>query len=451
MSSANPSDRASLFNVAMNRVAWAVVLACAGAASCGSGENATPTATEGGLADALAPDAPTTQEGSTAASDSTLDALAEMRANEDAAVEASGDSGHPWLLDAAIVARGSGVTNMDCRGAAACPHNQDTDLARFAGSDFLAYRHALSSIRGPNSAIVIATSSDAAAFATVAVLPAPNDRDIRAPHFFQAGGKLCIMAVTRLPVSSLRDANVDAVTDVTCSSDGSTWGPLLPIVASGWSLWRPELHAGTYYAAGTIDGDSRVALFSSADGVSWTQGSDIYAVAADTPTEAELVFLPSGRLLALVRLDGTDAELDGSMGRLRTKLCWADTPYTSFSCPSELSGARLDGPIAFLSANRLFVIARKHLQPSLRKRTALYELTGDFAGDALGLKERGELPSAGDTSYAGALPLDDGRWLISWYSGDVAKDEAADVGQASSTDVWKGVLDVLAIGDANDQ
>jgi hypothetical protein len=29
-------------------------------------------------------------------------------------------------------------------------------------------------------------------------------------------------------------------------------------------------------------------------------------------------------MLALVRMDGTDAELLGDQGRLRTKICWSD-------------------------------------------------------------------------------------------------------------------------------
>ena len=53
------------------------------------------------------------------------------------------------------------------------------------------------------------------------------------------------------------------------------------------------------------DGDKRVKLFSSANGTRWTAGAVIYDHAEDTPLETELWF----RLLALVRMDGTDEEL----------------------------------------------------------------------------------------------------------------------------------------------
>ena len=46
---------------------------------------------------------------------------------------------------------------------------------------------------------------------------------------------------------------------------------------------------------------------------------------------------------------------------------------------------RLDGPVAFHWGSRLFVVARKHLPgPGIRKRTALYEITGDLEGGPIG-------------------------------------------------------------------
>src|SRR5262249_14110215 len=157
------------------------------------------------------------------------------------------------------------------------------------------------------------------------------------------------------------------------------------------------------------DGDKAVALYSSSDGATWTKGADVYTVAADTPLETELTFMDGGKLLALVRMDGTDDELLGDAGRLRTAICWADPPYASFSCPNVFMGERLDGPLSFFHSGRLFVVARKHLMDADmtdRKRTALYEITGDFMnGGPVAIKEWGELPSAGDTSYAGQAAI----------------------------------------------
>ncbi|MGH7329048.1 MAG: hypothetical protein ACREJX_11925, partial [Polyangiaceae bacterium] len=78
-----------------------------------------------------------------------------------------------------------------------------------------------------------------------------------------------------------------------------------------------------------------------------------------------------------------------------------------------------------------------------RKRTALFEITGDFVGNAgLGIKDWGELPSAGDTSYAGIVQLDENRFETAWYSGDLAKDESWEFAIFDLTDIWKATLDL---------
>ena len=178
------------------------------------------------------------------------------------------------------------------------------------------------------------------------------------------------------------------------------------------------------------------------DGVTFSAGATVYDISAQTPLETELTFMPSGKLLALVRTDGDDTEIIGTED-VRTVVCWADPPYDSFSCPQTLDGVRLDGPLTFWWNGRLMVIARKHLGADGRKRTALYELGGTLEGGPLTIKEWGELPSAGDTSYAGVAPLGDGsgRVLASWYSGDIAQDETWVLGMYDATDIWQAVID----------
>jgi hypothetical protein len=201
---------------------------------------------------------------------------------------------------------------------------------------------------------------------------------------------------------------------------------------------------GVLYSAAYEDGDLRVVLYRSTDDENWTAGPEIYGVAADTPLEAELIFSPSGRrMLALVRMDGNDFELFGNRGRLRTKVCWAERPYDSFTCPQELDGVRLDGPVAFWWKKRLFVIARKHLPgDQIRKRTALYEITGNLEGGPIGIVEWGELPSAGDTSYAGIARIGGPRFLATWYSSPLAGDPSWITGFFGQTDIWQAELDL---------
>jgi hypothetical protein len=353
--------------------------------------------------------------------------------------------GGDWLSDAHVIVDGFDATNTDCR-AGICQHNENTDLTVFGGATYLVHRTAKSQVLGPNSSLRISRSDDhGRTWNLLVVLPAIDGRDLRDPCFYVIDGKLAIKALTRLPVSSFRDSGVDTIAVGSISMDGGqTWGPLAPIGPETWSYWRiRDDAAGVHHAAASEDGDRSVALFSSADGTTWAHGAEIYGHAEDTPLETELVFMPSGKLLALVRMDGTDAELLGNVGRLRTRVCWASPPYTAWDCSRELDGVRLDGPVAFFHGSRLFVIARKHfIEAADRKRTALYELTGDLDGGDLAIVEHGELPSSGDTSYAGVAPIDRDRVLVTWYTSPVTSDDAWAIAILGSTDIWQATIDL---------
>jgi hypothetical protein len=360
-------------------------------------------------------------------------------------VAACGGGGGDPITDAHIIVDGLDSTVTDCR-TGICPHNENTDLTVFDGATYLVHRTAMSQVLGPNSSLRISRSDDhGRTWNLLKVLPAIDNRDLRDPCFYVIDGKLAIKALTRLPVSSFRDSGVDTIAVGSISPDGGqTWGPLETIGPETWSYWRiRDDAAGVHYAAAYEDGDKSVALFSSVDGTHWTHSAEIYGHAEDTPLETELVFMPTGRLLALVRMDGTDQELLGNVGRLRTKVCWALPPYTAWDCSRELDGVRLDGPVAFFHGARLFVVARKHfIEEAGRKRTALYELTGDFNGGDLSIIEHAELPSAGDTSYAGVAPIDRDRVLVTWYSSPVMFDAAWATAIFGASDIWQATLDL---------
>ncbi len=346
-----------------------------------------------------------------------------------------------WLSGAKRVVAGPDETYADCR-TNICRHNENTDLVVWNGATWFIHRTAISQVLGPNSALHVYKSTDeGATFTETARIDAPADRDIRDPHFYVVGGVLHVKTLTRLPVLSTRDSNVDTIAMEMHTTDGTSWSPLVPVGPETQSFWRIKEHAGTFYTAAYEDGDQRVTLFSSTDGVAWTKGAEIYGVSEDTPLETELVFMPSGKMLALVRMDGTADELLGDSGRLRTKVCWSDPPYATFACPQELAGQRLDGPLAFFVGDRLFVIARKHLQGTGKKRTALFELGGTLEGGPLTIQDWGEFPSAGDTSYAGIAMRSDGTALVSWYAGRLDKDEPWALGMFGVTNIWHGFVD----------
>jgi hypothetical protein len=337
-----------------------------------------------------------------------------------------------------VLVVGVGVQDHDCRGGI-CQHNENTDLVRYKGAIWLVHRTAESQVLGPNSSLRISVSHDEGkTFALKAILPAINDRDLRDPAFYVIGDQLYLKALSRLAVTSSRDSNVDSVSIGTRSSDGVTWEPWTELSPHGWSFWRLKEYGGAWYSAAYQDGDKAIDLYKSTDGTSFTRVSQVWGGAEDTPVETELMFMPDGRLLALVRVDGTDLELLGTDGRLRTKVCWATPPYDSFSCAADIMGQRLDGPLGFFWHGRMLVVGRKHLGKDGRKRTAVYELTGT---QDLTVRELVELPSAGDTAYAGGVELSDGRVLLSWYSSDRHRDPDWAYGMLTASDIWTAILD----------
>ncbi len=352
-----------------------------------------------------------------------------------------------WMDDAHVLVSGHDLEDeQDCR-TQICRHNENVDMIAWNGAFYLVHRTARSQVLGPNSSLHVFRSTDGKSFDDLATIEAPSDRDLRDPHFYVVGSELRIHAITRLPVSSVRDTGVDSISVATSSTDGKTWSALQNIGPTGWSFWRAQKSNGVYYSAAYADGDQSVSLFSSTDGTTWTQGAQVYGVAADTPLETELVFMPSGTLLAIVRTDGADAVYLATQPPISTRICWSHPPYDTFDCPQTLDGVRLDGPLAFFWQNRLFVVARKHILDDLsgRKRTALYEITGTLDGGPIAIHEWGEIPSAGDTSYAGYAMLDDHRAVVGWYSGDLERDEPWVTAIFNLTDIWLGTIDLSRV------
>lgn len=418
-----------------------------------------------------------------------------------------------WNTQASIFVNGfeaAAEDQIDCR-TQICQHNEDTDMIAWNGAIYLVHRTARSQVLGPNSGLLIYQSvDDGATFHEVARIDAPttpidaNDdasmgRDIRDPAFFvvtdaQGTETLHLKAITRLPTNiaetQTRDTGVDSISVGFASSDGTSWGPLARLGPNMWSFWRVKKIGGVFYSAAYHDGDSSVSLFSSPDGATWTEGAQVFGVTADTPLETEIVEMPNGNMLALVRTDGSDADLPGNDGNQRTRVCWATPPYTAFSCPETILGERFDGPVAFFWQARLFVIARRHVDTDgvrMRKRTSLFELsaaqvgTGDAGADGgvlvtvassidagmamsadwgmgpgvdagtdggtfdgqpvLAVKWWGDLPSAGDTSYAGVAFTDSTHARVVWYAGDIVADLDWYVSMIGPTNIWLGTID----------
>jgi hypothetical protein len=318
-------------------------------------------------------------------------------------------------------------------------HNSNTDLILCREQFFLVHAASPYHLGTSRARLVVRRSRDGRHFERTAELRVPG-RDIRDPKLAAIGGRLLLYALTNADFFATPSRTVLAT-----SEDGERWTAFEPVEPAGWLLWRPKtLDGETWYVAAYWHEHGRSILLRSADGRRWSEVATIHEGEGNDETAIE--FLPDGRLLATARLEITPDALTGN-AQASTLLAVAEPPYERWSrIRSRVT--RLDGPVLFSAAGRVFAVARHHpgkrgpltwLGSALsRKRTALYEVRPDRLGHL------SDLPSAGDTSYAGAVQRE-GLLHVSYYTSSVRRDAPWILGMFLPSDVRMARLPVAAL------
>jgi hypothetical protein len=78
-------------------------------------------------------------------------------------------------------------------------------------------------------------------------------------------------------------------------------------------------------------------------------------------------------------------------------------------------------------------------------RAPVFAASGNLEGGPIGITEWGELPSAGDTSYAGVVRLGGARFLTTWYSSSLQQDPNWITGLVGPSDIWQATLDLARL------
>jgi hypothetical protein len=162
------------------------------------------------------------------------------------------------------------------------------------------------------------------------------------------------------------------------------------------------------------------ALLKSSDGEQWEMVSRIFEGERNDETDFE--FMSDGRMISTARLEGKGGwEGDPKSGTL---IAVAEPPYENWSYARSQT-TRFDGPCLFPYNGRVYGVGRYQAsfaprvaeQGGLfsRKRTSLFHL------DERGLTRLTDLPSAGDTAYAGVAMQGD-EMYVSYYTSDVKDD-----------------------------
>jgi hypothetical protein len=323
-------------------------------------------------------------------------------------------------------------------------HNSNTDLIRWGEDFFLVHAVSPYHFASRGCHLRLSTSADGRRWEHRATFSFPGE-DIRDPKLAVIGGRLFLYALTN------RSFDPEPCTTVYSISDdhGRTWSALERLAPEGWLMWKPKtLDGRRWYAAAYWHEHGRSALFTSLDGVAWDTVATIFD-GGRRNDETDLAFLPDGRMLTTSRLEGDFHEWEYGMmfgdPTGATLIASAEPPYTSFRTLCESRLTRLDGPALFSHAGHVFAVGRR--QPELRqpftrqgsifarKRTSLFEVTPE------GLIWLSDLPSSGDTSYAG-VALHDGSAYVSYYTSPIDHDPPWIVGMANETRIRMARVDL---------
>ncbi|OPZ10226.1 MAG: hypothetical protein BWZ10_02439 [candidate division BRC1 bacterium ADurb.BinA364] len=308
-------------------------------------------------------------------------------------------SGLSWLALCALLAGGrlfAGEEEKPMELVAVCriwdqaPHNAFTDLIRYRGSWFCAFREGSAHV-SPDGALRIIVSPDGEAWESAASISSAAS-DLRdAKLAVTPDGRLMLCGAETLHDQSKRSCQSLAW----FSPDGRVWSERREIGDPDFWLWRVTWHKGVAYGIG-YGKDRSVRLYASGDGAHFERLVDrLYD--EGHPNESSIVF-DGDAAYCLLRRDG--APNTGLFGV-------SQPPYTEWQWKD--AGMRIGGPhMILLPDGRLLAAVRLYDGAT---RTSLCWVDRQSGR----LREALALPSGGDTSYAG-LALHGGLLWISYYS-----------------------------------
>lgn len=319
-------------------------------------------------------------------------------------------------------------------------HNSNTDLIWWRGAFYLIHASSPWHFGSSECRLLLHRSRDARTWRTVAEFRAPGGNDIRDPKLTAIGNRLYLYVLINDSVLATPES-----TSMTYTEDGTTWSTLRELEPKGWLLWRPKTRDGiTWYCPAYWHEHGKSILLRSGNGEQWEEVSTIYE--GDANDETDFEFLPDGRIIATARLevlpDRAFGHRDGS-----TLIAVADPPYTAWTrVKSHVT--RLDGPNLFLYDGEVYALGRRNPEPNRwpthtasvlgKKRTALYRVEKDR------LVWLSDLPSAGDTSYAGAVIRGE-ELFASYYTSDITRDWPWIVGMLRPSEIRMARIDLPSL------
>ena len=291
-------------------------------------------------------------------------------------------------------------------------HNAFTDLIVWRGNLWLVYVASPSHFASPRSRLVLMQSPDAREWREMGHLSGDGE-DIRDPKLAVIHNRLTLFALLNRKFDPLPYKTIRAD-----SADGENWSPFIVAGPEGWLLGKPKtVDDKTWFAPAHNLQKGTAALLRFNNGFLWEIISTLCA--DEKADETAIEILPDGQMLSATRLEA-GGSLFGSPNA-GTMLSSSLPPYERWTKVSRSAVTRLDGPALFSVEDRCYAVGR--FQPRVRgpfswrgsifsrKRTSLFDV------NETGLTWLADLPSAGDTAYAG-IALWDRQLVISYYTSD---------------------------------
>lgn len=286
--------------------------------------------------------------------------------------------------------------------SATAPHSAFTDLIRWKGQFYCAFREGRSHVSA-DGRIRVLSSANGADWASTAELSLKG-HDLRdASLSITPDGRLMLNG--GVAPRKIDRERVPTGTFVSFTDDGRSWSPPKIIIEPGHWLWRVTWHGdrayGVAYSSVLLEANERhTQLLTSTDGLSFTPL--VSKLLNDGwPTEATLRFATDGTAYCLQRRDGPPRYQSALLGV-------SQPPYTQWHWHDL--GMYVGGPNLIQLPNGVWLAAGRFFNGTVtRTKLAFLDI------DARTLVPLLELPSGGDNSYPG-LVWHNGLLWMSYYS-----------------------------------
>lgn len=315
-------------------------------------------------------------------------------------------------------------------------HNSNTDLVEFDGWIYLCHQTSPYHLGSSRSRLLLWRSRDGRAWEKVTEFKNLRGLEYRDPKFAVINSQLFLYVLPNLTLMA-----EPVTTEYTSSRDGVTWAPLVEVNQPGWLFWRPKTRDGaTWYVTAYWGEHGKSMLFKSPDGIDWSPVSMIYEGERNDETDFE--FLPDGRIISTARLEGNGNQWGDATAS--TLISVASPPYDRWTY-AKSRVTRLDGPCLFPYNGRVYVIGRYQATraPRIGEQGGMYarKRTSIFLVEPDRLVYLCDLPSAGDTSYAGIVIRGE-ELFASYYTSPIEKDYTWSMGIFRRTDIRMARIDL---------